>query len=188
MSSALEPDDLKPQETLEELVRRIRYRLTSILRSYDIPSEDADDLLQDALLEAFRKWDKIYNKEYWLLGTLRFICSNYWKKLRLNPSEAMDLPALEGLCPPLPPPQAKREDALDLRQILKGLDPRHQRALWLRFAMGFTPHEVADQLGYSRASVRKLTLRAMSRLRRQTSSPDPPVDEEEGEVPEPELD
>src|SRR4051794_10706043 len=73
----------------------------------------------------------------------------------------------EGLCPPLPPPQEKQDEALDLRQRLSGLDPRHRQALWLRFAMGFTPQEVADRLGYCQSSVRKLTQRAMNRLRRE---------------------
>ena len=159
----------EPEESLDELVQRIRYRLKTVLRSYDIPFQDAEDLLQDSLLEALRKWDTIYNKECWLIGTLRFKCSNYWKRIRTKTPQMMDLPDLEELCPPLPPPQEKRDEALDLRHSMSGLDPRHRKALWLRFAMGFTPQEVADRLGYSHSSVRKLTQRAMTRLRREAS-------------------
>jgi len=164
------PDpDPQSEESLDEMVRRIRHRLKNVLRSYDIPFQDAEDLLQDSLLDAIRKWDTIYNKECWLIGTLRFKCSNYWKRVRNKIPQAMDLPALEELCEPLPPPQAKRDDALDLRHTLSSLDPRHRKALWLRFAMGFTPQEVADRLGYCHSSVRKLTQRAMMRLRREAS-------------------
>jgi len=159
----------EPEESLDELVRRIRYRLKTVLRSYDIPFQDAEDLLQDSLLEALRKWDTIYSKESWLLGTLRFKCSNYWKRIRTKAPQTMDLPELEELCPPLPPPQEKRDEVLDLRQRLSGLDPRHRQALWLRFGMGFTPQEVADRLGYCHSSVRKLTQRAVTRLRREAS-------------------
>jgi len=162
----IEPEP-EPEESLDDLVRRIRYRLKTVLRSYDIPFQDAEDLLQDSLLEALRKWDTIYSKECWLLGTLRFKCSNYWKRIRTKTPQTMDLPDLEELCPPLPPPQEKRDEALDLRQRLSSLDPRHRQALWLRFAMGFTPQEVADRLGYCQSSVRKLTQRAMNRLRRE---------------------
>jgi len=162
----IEPD---PEESLDELVRRIRHRLKLVLRSYDIPFQDAEDLLQDSLLEALRKWDSIYSKECWLLGTLRFKCSNYWKRIRTKTPQTMDLPDLEELCPPLPPPQEKRDDVLDLRHSMSSLDPRHRKALWLRFAMGFTPQEVADRLGYCPSSVRKLTQRAMTRLRRKAS-------------------
>ena len=187
MNSALEPTpDPGPEETLEELVRRIRYRLKTVLRSFNIPFQDAEDLLQDSFLEAFRKWESIYDKESWLLGTLRVKCWNYRKKKRLHPSEVMATKRLEGLCPPLPPPQEKRAEALDLRNLLSVLDPRHQRVLWLRFAMGFSPHEVAEILGYRQSSVRKLTLRATARLRSRNSAPlpKPPKDE----IPDPDLD
>jgi RNA polymerase sigma factor (sigma-70 family) len=159
----------EPEESLDELVRRIRHRLKRVLRGYDIPLQDAEDLLQDSLLEALRKWDTIYNRECWLIGTLRFKCSNYWRRIRTKPAQSMDLPELEELCPPQPPPQEKRNDALDLRHTLSGLDPRHRKALWLRFAMGFTHQEVADRLGYCHSSVRKLTQRAMTRLRREAA-------------------
>ncbi len=186
MKGAFETPEPRPEETLGELVRRIRFRLRLILRSFDIPFQDAEDLLQDSLLEAFRKWDSIFDKESWLLGTLRIKCWNYRKKKRLHPSSALDVSILEGLCPPQPPPQEKREEALDLQTLLSVLDPRHRRVLWLRFGMGFTPHEVAERLGYCKSSVRKLTLRAVSRLRNGNSAARsrPPRDE----VPDPDLD
>jgi len=184
-----EPDsipDPEPEETLENLVRRIRFRLKTTLRSFNIPYQDAEDLLQDCFLEAFRKWESIYDKEGWLLGTLRIKCWNYRKKKRLHPFEVMATPSLEGLCKPLPPPQEKQDEAIDLHNLLSVLDPRHQQVLWLRFAMGFSPHEVADRLGYRKSSVRKLTLRAAARLRSWKFGPlsGPP----KGEVPDPDLD
>ncbi|MBW8876026.1 MAG: sigma-70 family RNA polymerase sigma factor [Acidobacteria bacterium] len=187
VNGALEPTpDLRPEETLEELVKRIRFRLKTILRSFDIPFQDAEDLLQDSFLEAFRKWESIYDKESWLLGTLRVKCWNYRKKRRLHPSPVLGVPSLEELCPPQPPPQEKRDEALDLQTLLGVLDPRHQQVLWLRFGMGFTPHEVAERLGYCHSSVRKLTLRAVARLRNWhfAARPRPPRDE----VPDPDLD
>ena len=63
-----------------------------------------------------------------------------------------------------------------------GLDPRHRKALWLRFALGFSPQEVADRLGYCPSSVRKLTQRAMVRLRREAALPD------DFQIPETDLD
>ena len=168
-----EPDlDSPSEESLDELVRRIRHRLKHVLRSYDIPFQDAEDLVQDSLLDALRKWDTIYNRECWLIGTLRFKCSNYWKRIRTKTPLAMDLPELEEICPPVPPPQEKQNEALDLRHALMALDPRHRKALWLRFALGFSPREVADRLGYCHSSVRKLTQRAMVRLRREAALPD----------------
>ncbi|HSS48397.1 MAG TPA: sigma-70 family RNA polymerase sigma factor [Thermoanaerobaculia bacterium] len=174
MNGAIDPEiDPETEESLDDLVRRIRHRLKTVLRHYDIPFQDAEDLLQDSLLEALRKWDTIYNRECWLIGTLRFKCSNYWKRIRYRAQQSMDLPELEGVCQPLPPPQEKRDEALDLRRKLRRLDPRHRKALWLRFAMGFTPQEVGELLGYSHTSVRKLTQRAMTRLRKDASRSGP---------------
>jgi RNA polymerase sigma factor (sigma-70 family) len=187
VNGACEPKpDPRPQETLEELIWRLRFRLKTVLRSFDIPLQDAEDLLQDSILEAFRKWESIYDKESWLLGTLRIKCWNYQKKKRLHPSSMLDMPHLERLCPPQPPQQERRDEALDLQALLSILDPRHQQVLWLRFGLGFTPHEVAERLGYCQSSVRKLTLRAVSRLRSQNSAarPRPPGDK----VPDPDLD
>ncbi len=179
------------------MVRRIRPRLKLMLRSYDIPFQDADDLLQDSLLEAVRKWEHDLQPGFWLLGTLRFKCSNYWKRVRNKIPQSMALPDLEELCEPLPPPQEKVDEAFDLRHAMSGLDPRHRRALWLRFAVGFTPEEVADQLGYCHSSVRKLTQRAMMRLRREANLAGPPPAEpddsndseepDEAALPEPET-
>src|SRR4051794_35877289 len=129
-------------------MRRIRFRLKVILRSFEIPLQDAEDLLQDSLMEAFRKWETIYDKENWLLGTLRLKCWNYQRKNRLPPPRVRDVPSRDRLCPPQPPPQEKRDEALDLQTLLSVLDPRHRQVLWLRFGMGFTPKEVADRLGY----------------------------------------
>ena len=191
MNGATDPEldpGTEPEESLDDLVRRIRHRLKTVLRNYDIPFQDAEDLLQDSLLEALRKWDTIYNRECWLIGTLRFKCSNYWKRMRNKVPQTMDLPELEELCEPLPPPQAKCDEALDLRHTLSSLDPRHRKALWLRFALGFTPKEVADRLGYCHSSVRKLTQRAMARLRREASLtgllPDPPDDPKDPDDPD----
>ncbi|HEY4588533.1 MAG TPA: sigma factor, partial [Thermoanaerobaculia bacterium] len=57
------PDD----QTLLELLEAIRPRLRRLLRSYDIPPEDAEDLVQESILEALRKWDTIRQKDVWLL-------------------------------------------------------------------------------------------------------------------------
>ncbi len=131
-----------------------------------------------------RKWGNLYNKEGWILGTLRFKCTKYWKERRADPAESMDLPAIDNLCLPLPPPQEKQDEARDLHDLLRLLGKRHRQILWLRFGLGFTPREVATHLGYCSSSIRKLSLRAKSRLRQQSSL----RDAAEPEVPDLDLD
>lgn len=153
-------------QTLAELLEAVRPRLKRLLRSYDIPPEDAEDIVQEGILEALRKWDTIRQKDAWLLGAVRFKCSNYWKKRRGERVEGFDLDELEELSEPQAPDQEQKEISMDLRSLTRGVDGRHRAALWLRFGMGLSAEEVARRLGYSSTSIRKLTGRCLARLQR----------------------
>ncbi|HEX9945072.1 MAG TPA: sigma-70 family RNA polymerase sigma factor [Thermoanaerobaculia bacterium] len=158
------------REPLEAFLKRIRPRLKRVLKSYDIPQQDAEDLLQEALLEALRKWDTIRYLEGWLVGTLRYKCSNYWKRQRTDRVQTVELTVLEEISGPQSPAQEKEEILHDLRNLTRGLAKRHRTALWLRFGLGLSTSEVARQLGYCPSSIRKLTCRAMARLQRWAAS------------------
>ncbi len=152
------------------MLRRVRPRLKRVLKVSGIPLDDAEDLLQETLLEAVRQRASIRNLEAWLIGTLRVKCSRYWKRHLSERELAVDPPQLEELCPPLAPAQEKEERLLDLRSLAHGLAERHRAALWLRFGLGLTTAEVARRLGYCPASIRKLTSRSLARLRRWATS------------------
>jgi RNA polymerase sigma factor (sigma-70 family) len=158
------------RESLVELLERMRPRLKRVLKSYDIPFTDAEDLVQETILDALRKWDTIRHLEPWLLGTLRFKCSNYWKRQRNERVQAMDLAALEDVSEPQAPIQEREEILLDLRHLARGLGRRHRAVLWLRFGLGLSTGEVAERLGYCPSSIRKLTGRSMARLQRWVAS------------------
>jgi RNA polymerase sigma factor (sigma-70 family) len=153
-------------ETLEELLEKVRPRLKQVLKRYDIPFQDAEDLLQEAFVELFRKWETIRVKDAWLLGTVRFKCSTYWKRRRAERVQAFDLPELTELSPPQPPEQERTEVLHDLRHLVRGLDDRHLAVLYLRFGLGLSSAEVALRLGYRSSSIRKLADRSLARLRR----------------------
>jgi RNA polymerase sigma factor (sigma-70 family) len=153
-------------EPLEDCLARLRPRLKHILKSYNIPLQEAEDILQEALLDAVVKWQTIRNVEPWLIGTLRFKCARYWRRQRTERVHAVAPQVLEELCEPLPPAQERDEVLLDLRRLARGLGRRHRAALWLRFGLGLSPDEVARRLGYSPGSIRKLTGRSMARLQR----------------------
>jgi RNA polymerase sigma factor (sigma-70 family) len=166
----LDPTSPPRSEPLEDLLARIRPRFKRVLKNYDIPFEDAEDLVQEALLDAVRKWDTIRNVEAWLIGTLRFKCAKYWRRQRAGREQAVDTPVLEELCEPQAPAQERDEVLLDLRSLARGLGKRHRAALWLRFGLGLSTSEVARQLGYCPSSIRKLTGRSMARLHRLATS------------------
>lgn len=158
-------------DTLEEHLERVRPQIKRLLRNYDIPLQDAEDVLQDALLVAIQKWDTIRHKEAWILGAVRFKCSNYWKKLRNDRILAVEPLVLVELSPAQAPEQEQREIGLDLNSITRGVDKRHRAALWLRFGVGLDTTEVARRLGYTPSSIRKVTSRSLARLQKQVGAP-----------------
>lgn len=157
------------RESLAAFLERVRPRVKRVLRGFGIPPEDAEDVLQEALLEAVRKWDTIQNLEAWLFGTLSFKCSKYWRHHRGDRVQAVDAPVLEELARPQAPAQEREEVLHDLQNLLKGLGKRHRTVLWLRFGLGLSTLEVAERLGYCPSSIRKLTTRSMERLSRRVN-------------------
>jgi RNA polymerase sigma factor (sigma-70 family) len=158
-------DDPGPE--IQELLERLRPRIKRLLCLYNIPRLDAEDLLQEALIAAFRKWDTIQHKDAWLLGTVRNRCMLYWKRRWRERSEGMDPEDLEAVSAPLPPPQEREEMLWDLEVIAETLGERHWAMLCLRYGLGLSIPEVARRLGYCPSSIRKLSCRVVNRLQRQ---------------------
>lgn len=170
MKNAVRFDSAPESVAVEELLQRNRPRLRRILKSYSIPWQDCEDILQEALLDAIRQWETIRNLEAWLLGTLRIKCSYYWRRRqRTERVFAVDPAELEDLCEPQPPAQEQAEIRLDLRSLTRTLKRRHRAALWLRYGLGMSSGEVAWRLGYCPASVRKLISRSCAMVKRGTA-------------------
>ena len=160
------PED-DPGRAIQELADRLRPKIKRILCLYSIPAVDAEDILQEALIAAFRKWDSIQHKDAWLLGTVRNRCMLYWKHRWRERSEGMDPEDLEAVSSPVPPPQEREEMLWDLEVIAETLGERHWAMLCLRYGLGLSIPEVARRLGYCPSSIRKLSCRVVHRLQRQ---------------------
>jgi DNA-directed RNA polymerase specialized sigma24 family protein len=71
---------------LAGLLRRMAPALEAILRRFRIPPEDAEDVVQQVLLQYVRKRRKIQTPEAWLPGAVRHECRMYWRRrCRLRP-------------------------------------------------------------------------------------------------------
>lgn len=149
---------------LEKLLRRLRPRLRYMLQRFRVPPEDAEDLVQEALLAALVKWERIHNPEAWLLATLKNRCLLYWRRRRQERLSTVEDEVLEGLTRPQPAPQESEQAGRDLEALLAALPERHRDLLRLRYLQGLSPAEVAARLGYRQASVRKVASRSLSRL------------------------
>jgi len=156
---------------LEQVLDRCRLRLSRVLYRYRIPTQDAEDLLQETFLILVSKWECIHSPEAWLVATLRNRCIIYWRRRRARIYDLMDDAMLEVLAQAEAeaPAQEQAELRRDLGAALDRLAPHHRRLLLLRYAYGCTSQEVGDRLGYGAGSVRKMTQRCLDRLTRDLS-------------------
>jgi RNA polymerase sigma-70 factor (ECF subfamily) len=159
-------------DSLEVLFQRLRPRLKKVLLQYRIPPQDAEDILQEAFTVAFQKWDTVYNKEYWLLGTVRYRCILYWKRQRARSEEGLDAVDLESLRETRRSCEERMELEQEFENLTRSLAAHQRRALWLRYGVGLSTAEVAKSLGYCPATMRKLLRRCVKRL--QAAGPVPP--------------
>jgi RNA polymerase sigma-70 factor (ECF subfamily) len=165
------PARLPRQPDLLALFNAARPKLHSLLLGCRVPLEDADDVLHDcwvALLAQPHGMREVGNPEAWLVGTMRNTILQYWRRRRRQDrflarwSHAA--PASE------PAPQESEDAARDVATLTAHLSVRDVQVLWLRFGLGQKPREIAKILGCQPDYVRKITRRALERVRRQLAA------------------
>lgn len=160
---------------IHELLAAARPKLRRMLATFDVPLEDAEDVLHDALVALLRSWDQmdgVANREAWLLGTLRITIFQYWRartrERRFLEQLSHELAASESA------PQERQDSARDLEALTADLPERDFQILWVRYGLCLKPREAAELLGCRPDSVRKLCRRALARVRRRLPQPQPP--------------
>lgn len=157
-------------------------RLSRVLFRYRIPTQDAEDLLQETFVILVSKWGSIHSPEAWLEATLRNRCVIYWRKRRARIYELVDDAVLEMLASAQPPEQEQSHLRRDLAHALEGLAPHHRQLLHLRYGLGCTSEEAGERMGFASGSVRKMTQRSLAQLERELTTTDRDADREPGEV------
>ena len=145
----------------------VRPRMRAVVARFRIPPEDAEDVLQQAFLTLLHRWQQVQDPEAWLLAVVRNKCLVYRRDKGRQLHQAVDEEILEWLAGTERPVQEKRATRRDVEQLVAKLKPRCQELIHLRYKMGYDLAEVADELGYQRSSVSKVTLRCLSALSRQ---------------------
>jgi RNA polymerase sigma factor (sigma-70 family) len=151
----------------ERFLKDMGPKMRRVLAANRIPVEDAEDVLQQALLALVYQWDSIRDPESWLLGTLRRHCLMYWRNHRRRLYLAVDSTLLEWLSQPMAPPQERSDLLYDLRHMIERLPARCRSLLELRFQLGYEPAEVARRLGYRDSSIGQVTNRCLAALARE---------------------
>lgn len=159
-------DQPQVEATLEDFLSRIRPRLKVLFTHYKIPPQDTEDLLQQALLALVYQHQEVRDPEAWLVGTLRNKCLLYWRERRRKLYDNVDAAVLDGLAEPTSPAQERTDHRRDLESAMELLPERCRSLLSLRYRQGYEPPELAQRLGYSPASISKITTRCLAALTR----------------------
>jgi RNA polymerase sigma factor (sigma-70 family) len=155
------------RDSFDDFLKKVEPRLKRVLATYRIPTDDAEDVLQQTLLALVYQWDRVRDPECWLLGTLKRHCLMYWRTNRRRIYSTVDTTILEWLSEPVAPSQERSDLLCDLENLLGRLPSRCRSLLHLRFQLGYEPVEVARRLGYRASSIGKITTRCLAALSRE---------------------
>lgn len=109
---------------------------------FSVPSPDIRPLIHDVFLAFIRHQAAIGDDRSWLVAAVSNACRNYWR----------DRKPTEGLTEALVDPRRLAEDVgarIDVVRLLAGIPRRCQTVLWLRYAEGRSPEEIAARCAAS---------------------------------------
>jgi RNA polymerase sigma-70 factor (ECF subfamily) len=155
----------------EELYKRYGSRVYTVAYRMTGSAADAEDLVQDVFLQAYRRLDSYRGEAAlgtWLHRLAVNACLDYVRSKqgrRQRVTDAMeDLDALEA--PAAGPWRAGAElDRLDLDRAIAQLPPSYRRAFLLHDVEGLEHHEVGAVLGIAEGTSKSLLFKARTRLR-----------------------
>ena len=170
------------RDAIERLLIRaqeVAYRFSLLVCGHP---EDAEDVMQDALLKTYRYVDSITEPEAfrtWLYTTVRNACLMKRRRRVGEPSHFVSLergtPSNDGTTTPIdladeatPADQRLIDRGQDerLREALKKLPPSYRMIVVMREMDGLSTREVATVAGISEANVKTRLHRARLMLRR----------------------
>lgn len=151
---------------IAEVVELERPTLLRILLRFRIPAEDAEDLLQETVLQFLRKRAEVREPQRWLAGALRKECLLYWRRRSRKIYRAVDQGVLDVLAEESIEHQERATLLNRLVEVIESLKPRCQSVLSLRYRLGYNNDEIAVETGYRPSSIDKIARRCLAALSR----------------------
>ncbi len=140
-------------------------RSDDLLRTAVLLTRDrghAEDLVQTALVKAYRRWGRIDGPDpYPYVRRILVTSAASWRRLRVT-QEIVSLPAHDPAGPDDTEAFAERDR---MTEALATLPPRMRAVLVLRYTEDLSEIATADLLGCSAHTVRSQTVRGLARLR-----------------------
>jgi RNA polymerase sigma-70 factor (sigma-E family) len=130
----------------------------------------AEDMLQTALVKAYRRWHRIEGADpYPYVRRILVSTTAGWRRLRAT-QEIVSLPAHEPAGPDPTEAVAERDR---MTAALATLPPRMRAVLVLRYTEDLSEAATAEALGCSVSTVKTQTVRGLARLRVLLGAPAP---------------
>jgi RNA polymerase sigma-70 factor (sigma-E family) len=117
----------------------------------------AEDIVQEAFVELYRRWPEIRDPESWLHTVVVNRSRSWWRRLIVARRHVARGSPVESA------PSA--EDGTAVRQALLALNRRQRAAVFLRFYLDLPELAIAEALGCRPGTVKSLLHRALATLR-----------------------
>ncbi len=133
----------------------------------------AQDIVQDVLLRAQSRWDRISAMDAPYLYVKRMVTNEYlsWRRRRAAREVAASHAALDEISPAVDDHAARHAERDAMRARIAVLPRRQRAALVLRYYDDSTDEEIATVLGCTVGTVRSHISRALKTLRANENSP-----------------
>ena len=135
--------------------------------------EAAEDLTQSALVQAFRRWDRVVEADHPDAYVRRILLNEYLQQRRRHTRRLQSRELVRNQ-----PPQGGLDPAESVaahdafRMAVDRLPPRARAVIVLRYYLDLDDQSVATMLGISTSTVRSTAARALAHLRGTPSHPD----------------
>ncbi len=151
-------------ESIEDLLASLKGQITRLFARFNIPPQEREDLLQEALLAFVAKREQVVSPRAWLFSAVRNQCRVFWMRRRRGLFEALDETLLETFADPHVAVAERAQLGHDLKQVFRQLPQRCRSIFKLRYGMGCEAPEVAERMGYKPSSVRQIANRCIAAL------------------------
>jgi RNA polymerase sigma-70 factor (ECF subfamily) len=156
-------------EAFDRLARAYRGRLLGICFRYTGNREDADDVVQEVLLRAYRGLPGFRGEacfRTWLFRIAVNACLNWTAARRWREAPTSDLPALIDPAPTPAERLVEIEEGAAVRRAVAGLPDRQRITLLLRVYEDLPHREIAEVMGCSVGTVKANFFFALKNLRK----------------------
>jgi RNA polymerase sigma-70 factor, ECF subfamily len=177
--------DLRRQ-TFERVIPALRPELYRYAFWLSRDPTVADDVVQDALVRAWRSFDSLKDRgaiKHWLLTIVRREHARIYERKRLPSSDIDELSAGEQFSIST----EDDTDLADLRGAIFSLEPEYREPLVLQVLMGYSADEIGDIMSITPGAVLTRVCRARKQLAARFALPETPSRHDGQHAASPEL-